>query len=197
MWALDSGRELRNFVFGSLSIFNERVSFCSMVCMVIRSLCWINISSRHPRSCSCESAWTQEVTTRKVLHPTPPHTSVGLWPTSWHPEIRPWLWCRGSIGALQGLYRVLQEKIIQAIFQFFPNHLLYFCVLLGHILFQNGELRSTDLLQYCLDDLGNFEHFVKIWTRNLPNYYQNCLKHTRKCGILLNRYYFHIRESEN
>ena len=33
---------------------------------------------------------------------------------------------------------------------------------------------------YFLDDSGNFENFVKIWTRRPPNYYQNASKNTRK-----------------
>ena len=35
-------------------------------------------------------------------------------------------------------------------------------------------------MQYFLDDFGNFEHFVKIWTRGPPNYYQKCFKHMGK-----------------
>ena len=51
---------------------------------------------------------------------------------------------------------------------------------MGFILFQNGKLRSPVILGYFLDDSGNFENFVKIWTRIPPNYYQNASKNTRK-----------------
>jgi hypothetical protein len=44
-------------------------------------------------------------------------------------------------------------------------------------------------LGYFLDDSGNFENFVKIWTRSPPNYYQNASKNTRKYGIILEKYY--------
>ena len=47
-------------------------------------------------------------------------------------------------------------------------------------------------LQYFLDDFGNFEKFVKIWTRIPPNYYQHASKKTRKYGIIFKIYYFHI-----
>ena len=33
---------------------------------------------------------------------------------------------------------------------------------------------------YFLDDSGNFENFVKIWSRNPPDYHQNASKNTRK-----------------
>ena len=33
---------------------------------------------------------------------------------------------------------------------------------------------------YFLDASGNFEHFVKIWSRNPSNYYQNASTNTRK-----------------
>ena len=33
---------------------------------------------------------------------------------------------------------------------------------------------------YFLDDSGNFENFVKIWSRRPPNYHQNASKNTRK-----------------
>ena len=33
---------------------------------------------------------------------------------------------------------------------------------------------------YFLDDSGNFENLVKIWTRRPPNYHQNASKNTRK-----------------
>ena len=36
-----------------------------------------------------------------------------------------------------------------------------------------------DRLGYFLDDFGNFENLVKIWTRRPPNYYQNASKITR------------------
>ena len=61
--------------------------------------------------------------------------------------------------------------------------LISYCILgrvLGFILFQNGELRAPDLVQYFLDDLGNFENLVKILTRNPPNCYQRALQNTRK-----------------
>ena len=32
---------------------------------------------------------------------------------------------------------------------------------------------------YFLDDFGNFENFVKIWTRRPPDYHQNASKNTR------------------
>ena len=35
------------------------------------------------------------------------------------------------------------------------------------------------MLQYFLDDFWNFEHFVKIWTRGLPNYYQITSKYKK------------------
>ena len=34
-------------------------------------------------------------------------------------------------------------------------------------------------MQYFLDDFWNFEHFVNIWTRRPPNYYQNASNNTR------------------
>ena len=68
--------------------------------------------------------------------------------------------------------KLQQGKIIQAIFCFFPNLLWYFLGFWGFILFQNGKLRSPVILQYFLDDFGNFENFVKIRTRRPPNYYQ-------------------------
>ena len=37
-----------------------------------------------------------------------------------------------------------------------------------------------DRFQYFLDDSGNFENLVKIWSRNPPNYYQNASNNTRK-----------------
>ena len=40
-------------------------------------------------------------------------------------------------------------------------------------------------MQYFLDDFGNFENFVKIWTHRPPNYYKNASKNTRKYGITL------------
>ena len=46
-----------------------------------------------------------------------------------------------------------------------------------------------DRFQYFLDDSGNYEHFVKIWTRRPPNYYQHALTNTRKYGIILDKYY--------
>ena len=36
-----------------------------------------------------------------------------------------------------------------------------------------------DRFQYFLDDFGNFENSVKIWTRRPPNCYQNVSKNTR------------------
>ena len=56
---------------------------------------------------------------------------------------------------------------------------------LGFILFQNGQLLIPDRLGYFLDDFGNFENLVKIWTCGPPNYYQNALKNTRNYGIIL------------
>ena len=35
-------------------------------------------------------------------------------------------------------------------------------------------------MQYFLTDFGNFENLVKLWTRELPNYYQNASNATRK-----------------
>ena len=35
-------------------------------------------------------------------------------------------------------------------------------------------------MQYFFDDFWNFQNFVKIWTRNPPNYCQFTLKNTRK-----------------
>ena len=40
-----------------------------------------------------------------------------------------------------------------------------------------------------LDNSGNFENLVKIWTRGPPNYYQNASNNTRKYGIILEKYY--------
>ena len=40
-----------------------------------------------------------------------------------------------------------------------------------------------------LDDLGNFENLVKIWTRRPPNYYQHASTNARKYGIVLRKYY--------
>ena len=37
-----------------------------------------------------------------------------------------------------------------------------------------------DRFQYFFDDSGNFQNFVKIWTRNPPNCCQFTLKNTRK-----------------
>ena len=37
-----------------------------------------------------------------------------------------------------------------------------------------------DRFQYFFDDSGNFQNFVKIWTRNPPNYCQFTSKNTRK-----------------
>ena len=37
-----------------------------------------------------------------------------------------------------------------------------------------------DGFQYFFDDFWNFQNFVKIWTRNPPNYCQFTLKNTRK-----------------
>ena len=37
-----------------------------------------------------------------------------------------------------------------------------------------------DRFQYFFDDSENFQNFVKIWTRNLPNYCQFTSKNTRK-----------------
>ena len=36
-----------------------------------------------------------------------------------------------------------------------------------------------DRLQVFLNDFGNFENLVKIWTRGPPNYYQTASKNTR------------------
>ena len=36
------------------------------------------------------------------------------------------------------------------------------------------------MFQYFLDDSGNFDFFVKIWTRSPPDYYQNASNNTRK-----------------
>ena len=47
-------------------------------------------------------------------------------------------------------------------------------------LFQNGKLSIPDRFHYFLDDFWNFQNFVKIWTRNPPNYCQFTLKNTRK-----------------
>ena len=44
-------------------------------------------------------------------------------------------------------------------------------------------------MQYFLDDFGNFEKNVKIWTRSTPNYYQNGSTNTRKVhGSILEKY---------
>ena len=41
-------------------------------------------------------------------------------------------------------------------------------------------------MQYVLDDFGNFENLVKIWTCGPPNYYQNCSKRVQeKYGNIL------------
>ena len=45
-----------------------------------------------------------------------------------------------------------------------------------------------DGVQYFLDDFGNFEHFVKIWSRILPNYYQNASTIQDKSGNILEKY---------
>ena len=44
-------------------------------------------------------------------------------------------------------------------------------------------------MQYFLNEFGNFDNFVKIWTRRPPNYYQNALTNTRKYGIIQGKYY--------
>ena len=80
-------------------------------------------------------------------------------------------------------------------FQFFL--LLYVWCFWGGKLCQNGEFRSPDILQYFLDDVGNFENLVKIWTRRPPNYHQHTSKNTRKYGHIFKQYYFHVWESEN
>ena len=48
-----------------------------------------------------------------------------------------------------------------------------------------------------LDDLGNFENFVNIWTRTPPNYYQNAsTKHKKNYGIIFtNHIMFVISEN--
>ena len=61
---------------------------------------------------------------------------------------------------------------------------------MGLKLFQNGELRSPDILQYFLDDFGNFEIFVKIWTRSPPNYLQITLKLQEKYWNIIGKYGF-------
>ena len=68
------------------------------------------------------------------------------------------------------------RKIIWTFFCFFLILSLFVAGFMGFKLFKNGELRSPDLFQYFLDDLGNFENLVKMWTRRPPNYYQNCSK---------------------
>ena len=45
-------------------------------------------------------------------------------------------------------------------------------------------------MQYFLDDFGNFENLVKIWTRRPPNYYQNASTNTKKCGDILEHIIF-------
>ena len=51
---------------------------------------------------------------------------------------------------------------------------------------------------YFLDDSGNFENFVKIWSRNPPNYYQNASKNTRKLWNHLGKILFlSIWDSQN
>ena len=98
-----------------------------------------------------------------------------------------------------GLYRgSIGEHILYDFCFFSPNLLLYFRRFLGFILFQNGWLRSPDLLQYFLDDFGNFENYVKIWTRRPPHYYQNASTNTNKnYGIILEKICLSTWDSKN
>ena len=58
-----------------------------------------------------------------------------------------------------------------------------------------------DRLGYFLDDFGNFENLVKIWTRRPLNYYQNIPKHIRKIwnhpGEILSLSICHSEQIEN
>ena len=77
-----------------------------------------------------------------------------------------------------GSNRAKQNYVI---FLFFLLFLRMSCWgFIGFMLSQNCELRSPDLLQYFLDDFGNFENFVKIWTRGPPNYYEYASKNARR-----------------
>ena len=59
----------------------------------------------------------------------------------------------------------------------------------GVILFQNGELMIPDRLGYILNDFGNFQNLIKIWTRRPPNYYQNASTIQDNLGNILETYY--------
>ena len=58
-----------------------------------------------------------------------------------------------------------QANMIYAIFVF---RFYCICGFYGFILFQNGELRSRDILQYFLDALWNFQNIDLFWTHRGP-----------------------------
>ena len=52
-------------------------------------------------------------------------------------------------------------------------------------------------MEYFFDDFGNFQNFVKIWTRR-PKYYQKGVNEYKKeYGSILKNMIFHIWESED
>ena len=98
-----------------------------------------------------------------------------------------------SFGSIEAPQRQQNQALIKQTNQVslcFVVFLMFFMVFWGFILFQNGYLRSPDLLQYFLNDFGNFESFVKIWTRGPPNYYQNASANTRNYGSILENIMF-------
>ena len=62
---------------------------------------------------------------------------------------------------------------------FFSIRYCIFCVY-GVYIIPKWLIKVPGPVQYFLDDFGNFESLVKIWTRRSPNYYQHPLTKTRK-----------------
>ena len=77
------------------------------------------------------------------------------------------------------------EKTISDCVCFFSYLIMVFCLGVGLKLFQNGWLRSPDLLQYFLNDFWNFEMFDQIWTRRPSSYYKNASRNQSKYGNIL------------